>query len=264
MKKILTFVFLMSLLISSLSYCNFKEQTDIAVNLKKSTLVVVGMFEDGTYSVGTGFFIGDKNDGVFVTAFHVVAGAIKVAVDYGIDPDVTYDFNNPVRPTKVYPLETKKQYYWIDKKNDIIIFKVPNQLKIYPKYSLDINKSMPSVGSTVYTMGHTDALFFFQYAKGEVTGLYEGYFSTNFPNVSNGNSGGAVVDDNCEVRGMLVLKYLGTSAIQLNVSSEKIYTVYEDVKSGYGIAEATESLVNLRSEDEYHKYILPGLDNFFK
>ncbi|MBL7127790.1 MAG: trypsin-like peptidase domain-containing protein [Ignavibacteria bacterium] len=258
-----------SLLIGCGSSSIYDDYTD---ELQNSTIIVVSFFYDSDsdeweYGLGTGFFVGDPAEGIFVTALHVVAGADEVFISYGYKKGETINPNFPKNYTQVFPQTTSKKFYWWDESRDLVIFKVKDVLKMKPKGALSFCTNIPKIGSNIYTCGHTLGEYYYNHSSSTVSGYkeYNGikYILTGFPNAGPGNSGGAVVNESSCVIGMI---QIGDTRIsqQYAIPSKYISFLYDEVNSSYGFTEFDKKLKEINTPEGYKINRTPYDENMFK
>lgn len=225
------------------------------------------------YQGGTAFFINDPEDCLLASAFHVVnfdpeslpenVKYFAIYISYGYSPGE--NFKKLKNITKIYPLETNEKYWEVDIDNDLIVFNLKNILKFKPAGALKYitkSKDLPDVGDPVYTMGHPELLVLFNYAEGKVTAKQNNLLITNFPNVAGGNSGGAVINEDNKVSGVLVARVKNGVAIQIVIPSIYLYPlVYKLEASEKG--EFTP-LEKIKYEGEFKQEIYKELPDIFK
>lgn len=225
---------------------------DISDDLIESTAIVFGLVlnENGELKeirCGAGFFVGEKKEGLLVTALHVVSECNAIMICYGYKKGETINIEYPKNPTKIYPLNTGKKYYWIDFDKDLVIFKLSNVLKTYPTETLDISNEKVTVGSRVYTCGHTNGEYYYKISESIVTGFkeidYITHIMTEFTGAGPGNSGGALVNSKGEVVGILSRGDMNFS-IQFSVPAVYINFLLSEVRGSYGIADKDLELKN--------------------
>jgi len=147
-----------------------------------------GNIDCGRFLYGTGFLI--TGDGYLVTAQHVVAGAIQVALVAGSD-------------------YTPALVVHVDESSDLALLKVKGTFDSLPI----VQSSSVKLGATVATVGFPNIGLQGvapKLAKGEVAGLSglhddSRLFQISVP-IQPGNSGGAVVDATGNVVGVVVAK----------------------------------------------------------
>lgn len=150
---------------------------------------------DNPTASGTGFFI--TEDGFLVTCAHVVAGATKVQL---VTSDGTID-------AKVIQTDTA---------NDVALLKAEGKFSALPVAA----SRAVSLGDTVATVGFPDPGlqgFLPKLVKGEISALAgtqdnPRYFQISLP-VQPGNSGGALVDEQGNVVGIVAAKLDAATAL---------------------------------------------------
>jgi S1-C subfamily serine protease len=211
------------------------QNEQIYKNSVSACVTIYGIYYDNrgnpeAYSIGTGFFTGNTSDGIFCTAFHVVKGAHEVLIDYGYSAGtIPSDYINL---TRVYPLERKKKYYWIDDSRDLIIFKLP---ELYAKNSLELDRNLPSPGEAIHTIGNTFGDYTMKMSSGQVSQIREGslmkWIVSEFTGLGGGNSGGPVFNKNGSVIGLIDLQDTRNNTIIWIVPSVYISYLLEDIKT---------------------------------
>jgi S1-C subfamily serine protease len=181
--------------------------------------------QDLPKGTGTGFFI--TNEGYLVTNQHVIEGASRVAV---------------VTPTGSYDAQVVRQ----DIQNDLAVLKIQTKSVGLPL----ISSRGVKLGDTVATVGFPNTTlqgFSPKLGKGEIASLSGSgddarYFQISVP-VQPGNSGGALVDEQGNVVGVVSAKLSAGAA--LATSGALPENVNYAVKSSYllGLLESVPELV---------------------
>lgn len=261
-------VTLFLILVISITYNVFATSgNDIADKLKRASAVVFEVFYDKDNNalgmqLGTGFFIGEPAECKMVTAFHVLddsnapEGTVNtiIAVSYGYEPSDIFDENNPKNLTVIFPVKNKDKYFQIDVDNDLIVFDLKKILNVIPKEAFDyikINNDLPRVTDYVATIGHTFGEIYFNFGEGMVTSYKKDYIITNIANVSHGNSGGPVVNNQGMVVGIMDAASKNGVSVQLAVPTTLLYPLVLKLESS--------SKGDEKSFDQYHSQM--GFDN---
>lgn len=174
---------------------------------------------------GAGFII-DSMNGLIVTNFHVTKGLKNVLVAF-YNEDIQDSSKLKYFPAKVIKYSAKK---------DVAILKL---LKIpFPLQELNLGDMINiKVGEEIHTIGHPMQLTW-TYSKGLITALRKNYqFGEEEyadviqldASISPGNSGGPLLDDNCQVIGMITFSNSSQYAQNLNfaISGKDIRNVID-------------------------------------
>ena len=159
----------------------------IAANAQRAVATVRAYKDGEEFSLGSGFFI--REDGVLVTNLHVVAGADSVSVE--IDSGEIYD--------NVFALST-------DERRDLILLQIP-ATKLFTLNIADDRST--EVGDSVYVIGNplglegtfSDGMLSAKRVEDGVA-----YLQVTAP-ISQGSSGGPVLDSAGQVIGITTLTY---------------------------------------------------------
>jgi S1-C subfamily serine protease len=177
---------------------------------------------------GTGFFVTD--DGYLLTCFHVVKGAMNVGVKAG----------QVVLPAQLMATDTI---------NDIALLKVPGTF-----HALHFAASSgPSLGDSVFTVGFPNVTlqgFEPKLTKGEISSLAgmrdDPHQFQHSVAVQPGNSGGALVDANGNVVGLLTGRLSEVAALQTSgmLPQSVNYALKSETVTAFlaGIPEVTDRL----------------------
>lgn len=229
-KIILLFVF-----VALLNTAIFSQNERIYSNNVGACITFYGIYYDSygepeSVSTGTGFFVGNKSDGIFCTAYHVVKGGNEVLIDYGYSSGVIT--SNFINLTRIYPANTSKKYYWIDESRDLIIFKIPD---LNPPSSLSLNNSMPSQGEKLHTIGNTFGDYTMKLSTGQTSQIMQGNFMkwiiSEFTGLGCGNSGGPVFNQYGDVIGLIDAMDTRNNTIIWIVPSMYINYLIDDIKT---------------------------------
>lgn len=275
MKKIVLLTLIAAIFIVSNVFANTSD-SDID-KLKRATALVVTYFFDKNgdivcYKVGTGFFVDEPDKRLLVTAFHVVSSDVskeveasvatmEINISYGYEPKEEFNPKKPKNFKTIYPLMTDRKYWAIDEENDLIVFDLKDILNVSPKEAIEYvikKKDLPEVGAFVKTMGHTFGEVYFNLAEGKVTNT-GCPLVTNFSNVSHGNSGGCIINEDLQCVGILVTGYESTS-IQGSTCSTFIYPLVIKLESS---SKGEEKAFNMYfPPDDYKRKVIMGKPNF--
>ncbi len=276
MKKIFLVIFV-AIIISALNArTNFIAADDID-KLKKASVIVITLFYDSKDNIiagkiGTGFFIEDPEDCMLVTAFHVVSDFdaptdtkdMEIAISFGYERNEIVNPKNLKNLTSIYPFSGKyDKYYEVDADYDLIVFNLKNILKKKPTDAISLvkkSKDLPSIGDYVATIGHTEGKIFYNFGEGKVTTLQNQNIITNFPNVSFGNSGGCVVNNDYDCIGLLDAKLTSGALVQFVIPSTYIYPLVLKLQASSKGEEKT--LKNYTPSDEYKGQVIIGDPGF--
>ena len=150
-----------------------------------SALALILSADDGSVSLGSGFFIADGS--AVVTNFHVISGAKRVALKTGTGQVLSAD-----------------TIYALDEKKDLAILKVTGANRAHVVALGDSDKV--AIGESIVVVGNPEGL-----EKSVTNGLVSGLrtfddqklFQISAP-ISHGSSGGPVFNDRGQVIGVVV------------------------------------------------------------
>jgi len=258
MKKNIIFLVSFTLLCTTFVYTQNEEIYNKSVG---ACITVYGIYYNQkglpeNYSVGTGFFVGSKEDGTFATALHVVQGANEVLIDYGYKPGIMpSDFINL---TQAYPLETRKKYFWVDESRDLIIFKIS---LLYPEKALSLNTELPLQGEAIHAIGNTFGNYTMKFSSGQISQIVEGskmkWIISEFTGLGGGNSGGPVLNKYGDVVGLVDMQDTRNNTIIWIVPSLYINFLLEDIKLRSGSSEIGEQLDDMIITPDIYSNLKP-------
>lgn len=195
-----------------------KEPQKIAEDLKKSTVIISGFFEELDWGsndkedwIGTGIIIDKKGkDYIVATNAHVVGFWAMYEADAFSPGDSILRYNLDVRFADDANKYIVKNVF-ISRKHKDLALVVFESDQIYPK--LNMNSENVKVGETVYAMGHPKGLEF-TFTSGIISAIrkYNAKSSENYKflqtqaAINSGNSGGPLVDVNGNFVGINTMK----------------------------------------------------------
>lgn len=142
---------------------------------------------DLSVSVGSGVIL--KEDGYIVTNYHVIAGSMRVAVQ----------FSNGQREDA--------EVIGVDRQNDIAVLKVDSNTPLVAELG---NSSQVQTGDIVMSIGTPFGVFKNSVTSGIISAIYLGqldpYIQTD-ASINYGNSGGALINSKGQVIGITRSKY---------------------------------------------------------
>ena len=176
---------------------------DLAEYAQKRTVTLNVDLKDGGTSAGSGFFIDDQ--GTIVTSYHVIDAADSISVE--ISDGGKYDVKTIID---------------FDENYDVAVLQIDFSGNDY----LNFVEDAPRTGETVYAVGSS---------LGTLTGTFsDGIISSNHRTVgmidcvqttaaiSNGNSGGPLVNTYGEVVGINAFSYIGGDDLNLAVTIDTL------------------------------------------
>ena len=262
------------LLVASYSYAN--QMNEVAIKLKESSAVVYTIFYDKSgeilaYKMATGYFIGEKDECLFVTALHAVhetdapkeSKSMSIFISYGLKVDEEFSLDKPQNFTEIFPSKTNKKYYTIDEDNDLVVFNLKDILKQKPLNSYEDyvqkTKDFPIVYDYIATMGHVGNSVYFNFSEGKILKIETPYFLSNFSNVSVSNSGGAIVTSDNVATGLLLVSNKDKDILQIGVSTTMIHPLILKIRAGLKGEE--KSLKECKPDDKFKGQINEGKPN---
>ncbi|MFZ4456985.1 MAG: S1C family serine protease [Bacteroidales bacterium] len=203
----------------------------IASNILKSTVsIVVKDANSQTLGLGSGFII---ENGLVVTNVHVIKGAKSVYIK-NMDSSVEYK---------------SLGYVAIDKKNDLVILKVPS----LTGQSLQFSNNTQEVGEKIYVVGNPSGLSG-TFTDGLISGIRDfesrKLIQISAP-ISPGSSGGPVVNGDSELVGISVGGMRDGQNLNFCIPVEYLKTLYGRI--------TVLSPFNIRSEPEPKQAVYSGI-----
>ena len=176
---------------------------DLAEYVKKSTVTLHVELKDGGKMEGSGFFVDDK--GTIVTSYHVIDAAENITVE--VSDSGKYDVKRIIDFSEVY---------------DVAVLQIDFSGNSYLEYV----KEAPRTGETVYAVGASLGSLTGTFSNGIISaasrdvGVIECVQTTAA--ISNGNSGGPLVNVYGEVVGINAFSYTGGENLNLAVAIDTL------------------------------------------
>lgn len=259
---------------SSDFYLSYETQQSYDIEdliVESTAIVLVKVYTDDMKDVkeirlGTGFFIGYKEEGILVTAFNLVVNSNQIIISYGYKKGEVVNIDYPRNITQIYPIKTQKKYYWPFQEKNIIIFKIPKQLKSAPLNTLNFSYDKVDIGDKVLTCGHPNNKCCYRISKSIVSSFLAientTYIATKFLDITLGYIGSPVVNENGQLIGIINKFYNNDYSIQLSTPVLYIKHLYSEVKGGYGIADFDMDLKNYSYPDSNAMYYTIDVDKY--
>ena len=216
--------------------------------------------------IGTGFFVDNPEDFRMTTALHVITSKDEslnakyslIVISYGYEPGENIADNDPKNFTVIYPSKNKDKYWQVDESNDLIVFDLKGILTVEPNNAMDYikrTKDLPGLGDFAATMGHTVDRPYFNYCEGTVTSTAKNktQIITNFSDVSHGNSGGAVINSDNIVFGVISAGIENGVLVQFASATTSLKSLIDKLKANDkgDTKELNEYISDVKFDDEF-------------
>ncbi len=184
-------IFNLLILVLSVLFSTGVSYANNAPELYKASVNSV-LYVETQNNSGSGVIV--KDDGTFVTCFHVIEDAdyIKVTTQSG----KTYKVNG---------------YRYISPKDDIAVLTISTTKKFE---RIDINSDSPSVGEEIYAIGNPQGIKFV-FSNGMINQLSDNKIVFSAP-ASSGSSGGALINSKGQLIGIISSQYNPAIAQNIN------------------------------------------------
>ena len=191
------------LLLFGCSFSLAKSASDI-YNVNSESILFVSTQD----TIGTGVLL--KEDGTFITCFHVINGADYIKIKTKNEKE--YNVNG---------------YKYIDPNNDIAILTLKTTNTFKP---IKISEKTPKVGDKIYTIGNPKGIKFV-FSDGMINQINKDIIQFSAP-ASSGSSGGALLNSEGELIGIVSFQYDPSVSQNLNfaIQNKKFLEHIDDKK----------------------------------